>query len=399
MTASRAIRGTKAKVILYIVLFFTFAGLISMFNDIISKLDEAKNSNVMCHQQQENLSTQLHVISEYKEKLEENLKIDQAELQENKGIWETKVKEERDRAQKLIGDAQMKYNSMLQHFKLLQTEFDDFKELSSGSQKKQLEEINSLQSKLKKVEEELKKVSESKEEIKTQLIKLELENGELKTVNRLNHVNESIKFYLDEHNAMYQKYTALKKKCGNYSEENPATLPNADLANKPSEKAVLNLPGLKMAENPSSSTKAVPKVSPSEGALNGARPLLVPNVTPESAKKKGNLKPPQGVVEPPDRENQNEQPQVQFEKKDLKDDIEKDNVAQEVFDGPQNNIEGGLAFDDGLMKPALNLGQKKDDKKHDDQEYKDIQREEEGDDDMDDYDNHQGRAEDIAVRN
>lgn len=60
------------------------------------------------------------VISEYKQKLEENLKIDQAELQENKGIWETKVKEERDRAQKLISDAVMKYNSMFQHFKLLQ---------------------------------------------------------------------------------------------------------------------------------------------------------------------------------------------------------------------------------------------------------------------------------------
>lgn len=63
----------------------------------------------------------------------------------------------------------------------------------------------------------------------------------------------------------------------------------------------------------------------------------------------------------------------------LLDDIEKDNVAQEVFDAPQNNLEGGLAFDDGLMKPDPNFGPKKDDKKHDDQEYKDIQREEEGD--------------------
>lgn len=39
---------------------------------------------------------------------------------------------------------------------------------------------------------------------------MELENGELKTAIRLNHANESIKFYIDEHNAMYEKYTSLK---------------------------------------------------------------------------------------------------------------------------------------------------------------------------------------------
>lgn len=59
MTASRAIRGTKAKVLLYVVLVFTFTGLITMFNNVVTKLDEAKSSYVVCHQQQENLSTQL----------------------------------------------------------------------------------------------------------------------------------------------------------------------------------------------------------------------------------------------------------------------------------------------------------------------------------------------------
>lgn len=86
---------------------------------------------------------------------------------------------------------------------------------------------------------------------------------------------------------------------------------NRDLltSNKPSEKAIVHLPGFKLAENPSSSTKAGPKVSFPEGA----QPLHL-TVTPESAKKEANLKPPQGVVEPPgNRESQNEEPQVQFD--------------------------------------------------------------------------------------
>lgn len=138
-----------------------------------------------------------------------------------------------------------------------------------------------------------------------------------------------------------------------------------------------------MAENPSSSTKAVPKMSPSEGVLNGARPMNAPTVTPESVKKEVNLKPPQGVVEPPEnRENQNEQPQLEDKQKIEKgvDEAEKDNLAQEVFDNNE-----GLGFAENALKPGLSneLHQKGiniDSKKHEEQDYKDIQREEEGGD-------------------
>lgn len=107
----------------------------------------------------------------------------------------------------------------------------------------------------------------------------------------------------------------LQKKCGEPVDEKVNSL-NALLVNKPSEKSLVNLPLLKMAENPSSSTKAVPKMSPSKGVLNGARPMNAPTVTPESVKKEVNLKPPQGVVEPPEnRENQNEQPQLEDKQK------------------------------------------------------------------------------------
>lgn len=112
------------------------------------------------------------------------------------------------------------------------------------------------------------------------------------------------------------KNNIFQQKCGEPPEEHQAQPPNADAANQSSQKALLHLPGLKLAENPSSSTKAVPKISPSQGVLNGARPLHGPSVTPETAKKEANLKPPQGVVEPPEnREDQNEQPQVQFRNK------------------------------------------------------------------------------------
>ncbi|XP_066261068.1 Golgi integral membrane protein 4-like [Euwallacea similis] len=398
-SSTRVIRGPKTKLFLYLCAVIVIVGLIACYNSSLSQLEEASKANVLCHQQQENLSTQLQVISDYKLKLEKSLKSEKAEHQQNKNEWEMKVNEEKNRGQKLTNDALLKYNSLNQHYKLLQTQFDDFKEDSGGTQKKQLEEINSLQSKLKEIEEELKKVKASKENIKSQFTELELENIELKKDLQKAGETESqrtINFYSEEYRILNEKYNTLRKKCGETSENVPL-IPIRSETIKPSEKAVLNLPALKMAENPSSSTKAGPKVS--SAALNGALPLLQPSVTPETVKKEVNLKPPQGVVEPPEnRENQNEQPQLEVLKKPEKaDDPEKDNAAQEEFDG-FNNL--GLGFADEGVKQNLNGDQRNqvnaDSKKHDEQDYKDLQREEEGDDDIDDYGQARGEA---AVRN
>ncbi|XP_066154116.1 Golgi integral membrane protein 4-like [Euwallacea fornicatus] len=400
-SSTRVIRGPKTKLFLYLCAVIVIVGLIACYNSSLSQLEEASKANVLCRQQQENLSTQLQVISDYKLKLEKGLKSEKAEHQQNKNEWEMKVNEEKNRGQKLTKDALLKYNSLNQHYKLLQSQFDDFKEDSGGTQKKQLEEINSLQSKLKEIEEELKKVKASKENIKSQFTELELENIELKKDLQKASETESqrtIKLYSEEYRILSEKYNNLRKKCGETVKDSPIKSLKGETI-KPSEKAALNLPDLKMAENPSSSTKAGPKVS--SAALNGALPLHQPSVTPETVKKEMNLKPPQGVVEPPEnRENQNEQPQlVDLKKPEKADDPDKDNAAQEEFDGPFNNME--LGFADEGVKQNLNGDQRNqvnvDSKKHDEQDYKDLQREEEGgDDDIDDYEQARGEA---AVRN
>lgn len=52
------------------------------------------------------------------------------------------------------------------------TQYDDFKEESSRIQKKQLNEINDLQSKLTEVQEQLKKIEAVKESLKVSQVSL-----------------------------------------------------------------------------------------------------------------------------------------------------------------------------------------------------------------------------------
>lgn len=60
------------------------------------------------------------VISDYKQKLENSLKNEKAEHQQTKDNWEVKINEEKNKGQKLTNDALHKYNSLQQHFNLLQ---------------------------------------------------------------------------------------------------------------------------------------------------------------------------------------------------------------------------------------------------------------------------------------
>lgn len=59
MTTSRVIRGTRAKVFLYVCAILIIVGIIACYNNTLSQLEEVKKSNDICHQQEENLSTQL----------------------------------------------------------------------------------------------------------------------------------------------------------------------------------------------------------------------------------------------------------------------------------------------------------------------------------------------------
>lgn len=59
MTTSRVIRGTRAKIFLYICGILIITGIIACYNNTLSQLDETRKSYENCRQHEENLSTQL----------------------------------------------------------------------------------------------------------------------------------------------------------------------------------------------------------------------------------------------------------------------------------------------------------------------------------------------------
>ncbi|XP_060517307.1 rho-associated protein kinase 2-like isoform X2 [Cylas formicarius] len=369
MSSSRVIRGTKAKIFLYVCGILIITGLIACYNNTLSQLDEIKKSNEICHQQQENLSTQLQVISDYKQKLEKSLKNEKAEHQYSKKNLEDVINEEKSKSEKVSNDALLKYNSLQQHYNLLKTEHEDFKEASGKIQQKQLDEINSLQSKLKELKEELRKVEGAKEALKTQYVELELEVQKLKLEEPGNEQQKVLNELMSKNHDLQDRFDDLQKKCGS-----PDTLPEPQME---PHKVLEN--GKSKLGAPSSSTKASAKSSVS---MSGAKPLMLPGVTPETVQK-AQLKFPLGVpMVPENRENQNEQPELSKERKKNgadKEDGEKDNGAHEVYDAPAQGPDDKHPKD-GVEGPGNTFGKQSDGKiGKQDQEYKDLQREEEVD--------------------
>lgn len=62
MTTSRVIRGTRAKIFLYICAILIITGIIACYNSTLSQLEDVRRANENCHQHVENLSTQLQGI-------------------------------------------------------------------------------------------------------------------------------------------------------------------------------------------------------------------------------------------------------------------------------------------------------------------------------------------------
>ncbi|XP_018569335.1 putative leucine-rich repeat-containing protein DDB_G0290503 [Anoplophora glabripennis] len=404
MTTSRVIRGTRAKIFLYVCAILIITGIIACYNNTLSQLDDVRKSNEICHQQEENLSTQLQVISDYKQRLEKSLKTEKAEHQQTKTNLENKLNEERNKNDKSSSDAKLKLNSLQQHFNLLQTQHEDFKEECTKTQQKQLEDINDLQLKLKEIKEELKKVEASKEHLKTQYVELQIEKQNVEKQLNENQVNKNenesnVNHLIKENNELKRDINNLKEKCPLYdtlqepkqevsspknfngmvvskTDSSLYQIPNAE--GKPSDANVLNMPPVDKQEksvlavpnsndfvSPVSKSTTRSGLKPSQGSLNAARPLLRPTVTPETLIKNNyNQALPEGVVPDPDKKEdngQNEQPEIVNNRyqnvkesanevaveKTGKEDIDKENGAHEVFDAPlgQNGLEG-LAFGD-----------------------------------------------------
>ncbi|XP_023014174.1 uncharacterized protein isoform X2 [Leptinotarsa decemlineata] len=449
MTTSRVIRGTRAKIFLYICALLIIVGIIACYNNTLSQLDDVKKSNDICHQQEENLSTQLQVISEYKQRLEKSLKTEKADHQQALSNLEDQLKEERNKNEKYSSESKMKFSSLQQHFNLLQTEYDDFKEETSKAQKQQQEEINTLQAKLKEVQEELKKVKASKESLKSEYMELltEKEHFEKEAQRNQNDNNDfesNINHLTLENDELKREIKQLKESCSRNQDtlaeprvfsgiSSPKSTDKAAQLNPPDNSAanvlqseekqennVLALPDGdnkdKMASS-SSSTKA--GLKPSQASLSGARPILSPTVTPETLAKKGVLmvpekkKLPDGVVAVPERKEHNDQPEIinaryQNARESAKEhadekavrEEENENGAHEVFDSRDDHVKH--AEKQHFDKQHIDtLGNERD---QDQPDYKDLQNdvqleENEEDDDGDGYDDHIARQKDPAVRN
>ncbi|GJQ67389.1 hypothetical protein Trydic_g8269 [Trypoxylus dichotomus] len=189
MTTSRIVRGTKGRIFVYVCAILIVTGIIACYNNTRVELENVQKSNDLCHQQQENLSTQLQVISDYKHRLEKSLKSEKTEHQQARAELESRVNEEKLKHQKTSEEATLKFNSLQQHFNLLQTAHEDFKSECSNKQKEQLGIINNLQSKLKEVKGQLQQCEREKEN-ELEHLKSEIEQLKMQKLNLENQVKE-----------------------------------------------------------------------------------------------------------------------------------------------------------------------------------------------------------------
>lgn len=457
MTTSRVIRGTRAKVFLYICAILIIVGIVACYNNTLSQLDDVKKANDICHQQEENLSTQLQVISDYKQRLEKSLKSAQSDHHQIKLNLENQLKEERSKYENEANDMKLKLGSVQQHLNLLQTQYDDYKEEMDKSQKQQQEEIGNLEARISELLEEQKKLRSSRENLKLQFDQLVNEKEKLEKQVQDNQNKRNDEELKNENVILKEEIKQLKEKCNiqetipepklpetgpkpqSYKENKLAEEAENKLSDtnvlhpppndsNPPQNAKQELPVLPEPINDngkivSSSTSSNNKIlKPSQASLNLVRPIFLPTVTPETAKEH---KLPEGVVAVPEKKEEeiinaryqnakdsaNDLPPQQGEKI-AKEELEKENVAHEVFDAPL--FHDGLQFDNNdqfkqAEKPNFDkkhidtLGRDKKNYDQDQAEYKDLQNdvqlEENDDDDGDGYDDHLARQKEPAVRN
>lgn len=183
MTTSRIVRGTKGRLFIYICAVLFIVGIIACYNNTRTQLDDVLKTHEICRQQQENLSTQLQVIFDYKQRLEKSLKTEKAEHQQSRSDLDAKLNEERNRNDKVMKEENVRFDTLQQHYNILQTQHDDFKEECSKIQHEQNDEVNKLQAKLKEVQEQLKKSEADKIKtighLKVRITQLQDENAHL----------------------------------------------------------------------------------------------------------------------------------------------------------------------------------------------------------------------------
>ncbi|KAF5281257.1 hypothetical protein FQA39_LY05143 [Lamprigera yunnana] len=415
MTSSRVVRGSKGRILLGIFVIIAIIVIIACFNNSLTQLADARKNYEQCHQQQENLSTQLQVIFDYKQRLEKSLKTEKAEHQLSKKDFESKLEKEESHYKTSISEVNLKFSSLQQHYNLLQAEYDDFKEESSKIQRQQLSEANDLQAKVKELQGQLKQSMNEKdkafEHLKSQYLQLQVEKENLEQEIKSTKEGDTKADYMFQKKADdVQKQPQSHNKD---SEKMDVEIPNKSEDVKgdgiKNENDQLAPPKLEYRENflgvNKSSTLSSNVISK---ATLDVQPLHVPNVTFSSLKSNpspnsrvnpdlailpipyNNKRIPVGVLPVLDTHLGDEKiPKVDVDEKGLRDDannefpnryrsniiltdltkdgkilegdkkidtVDKENNALEVFDPPANNIDTfGLDDTHVEVKRAQNI--------------------------------------------
>lgn len=139
MTAPRLSRGSRGRFFLYIASLLGLFGLMAIYHNTLTQLDAVKKSNDICQQHQDSLTAQLQgnfifqnskptgliflfllVIFDYKNRLEKSLQSEKAEHKQTRIELQKRADNEKTNCEKNAMEANMRYSSLQQQFKILQ---------------------------------------------------------------------------------------------------------------------------------------------------------------------------------------------------------------------------------------------------------------------------------------
>ncbi|KAJ6635633.1 Golgi integral membrane protein 4 [Pseudolycoriella hygida] len=206
MTA-RMVRASKSRFFVGLAVLLLTIGFVAIFHSSQQQLDEMRQMEIRCEQQQESLNSQILII-------EKSLKSERYDHQQTKTELIRKSKDAKEFQEKTMVESNMKFGSLQQHYKLLKNQHDDFVEECANNKTKCTKEYNGLKDKLKRVtmelNEEIRKKDKEIDSLKIQLKRLQNDKDILilqgngaadgEEVNKLKYKNYRLEKQIDLYN-------------------------------------------------------------------------------------------------------------------------------------------------------------------------------------------------------
>lgn len=145
-------RGGRNRFFIGIICLLLMLGFITIFRQSQQELNESKELRSRCEQQQEVLNSRLQAIIEHKFKIEKSLETERREHLETKQKCENTAKEQKNIHNHAQSELNTRFESLQQHYKLLQSEHNDLIEDCMKTKQLQLEEINGIKGKIKSLQ-------------------------------------------------------------------------------------------------------------------------------------------------------------------------------------------------------------------------------------------------------